>query len=152
MIIQNNNNKVTIVSMATELLPIHEELGYELMEQPEFEVQGQKLKLVDGELVVDTELMEELAAKVVAKEVKVEKKKQIKELTVTTEAGNEFQADDSSRSNMIEALKAAEVLGLEKSNWKLADNTVVEVTVAEIEEALALGIVAKGAIILAVDV
>jgi hypothetical protein len=61
MIIQNNNGKITIVSLSDELLDIHKTLGYELMEQPDFDVTGKKLKLDDeGNLVVDTELMEQL--------------------------------------------------------------------------------------------
>ena len=61
MIIQNNNGKITIVSLSDELLDIHKTLGYELMAQPDFDVTGKKLKLDDeGNLVVDTELMEQL--------------------------------------------------------------------------------------------
>jgi len=69
MIIQNKDNKITIVSMADKLLPIHETLGYELMAKPDFDVQGQKLHLVDGILAIDTELTNELATKQLIKEM-----------------------------------------------------------------------------------
>ena len=148
MIIQNNDGKITIVSMAAEMLPIHEELGYELMDAPEFDVSGKKLALVDGEVVVDTAAMDKLAVDTEAKELKAAKKVLLAELTVVTESGNTFDADDQSRANMNEAITAAEVLGLTESEWKLADNSVVTVSVDEIKEALTLGIVAKGEIVL----
>jgi len=84
MIIQNIDNKITVVSMHNELLPIHEELGYELMELPsgmtEMDIRGKKLKLDDnGNLVIDTELMDELANKQRIKDIKAKAKELITE-------------------------------------------------------------------------
>jgi len=148
MIIQNKDNKITIISeTATELLPIHKELGYELMPKPDFDVRT-KLHLVDGVLKEDTQEVQRLDQAATHKEQKAQKLKALKELTVTTEAGNTFDADDQSRANMNEAITAAAVLGLTESPWKLHDNSVVTISVDEIKEALALGIVEKGAIVL----
>ena len=72
----------------------------------------------------------------------------LENLTVTTTAGNTFDADDSGRASMNEAIVAAATLGLTESNWKMADNTIKMIQLAELKEALALGIQAKGAIIL----
>jgi len=89
-----------------------------------------------------------LIAEKLAEQAKADKIKAIATLKVTTKAGNEFDANNEARANINEALKASSILGLDKTNWKLANNEIVEVTVAELEEALALGIQAKGAVIL----
>lgn len=84
----------------------------------------------------------------IAEITKNDKLKALSELKVTTTAGNIFDADDQSRSNIVEALKAAEILSLTEYQWKLSDNSIVLVDIQELEEALALGIQAKGDIIL----
>jgi|FLOH01.1.fsa_nt_gi hypothetical protein len=76
------------------------------------------------------------------------KKFKIENLTVTTTAGNVFDADDSGRASMNEAIAAAAILGLTENNWKMADNTIKLIQLADLKEALALGIQAKGNIIL----
>lgn len=76
------------------------------------------------------------------------KTENINNITVTTTNGNTFDGDDISRANMNEAIQAASVLGITSHNWKLANNTIVNVTLDELKEALALAIQAKGAIIL----
>jgi len=58
MIVQNTDNKITIVSMGTELSSIHKELGYELMDHPDEwtigDLYSKKLMINDnGELVED---------------------------------------------------------------------------------------------------
>ena len=82
-----------------------------------------------------------------AKQIKADKIKAINEIVVEVN-GKQFQADDGSRANMQEAITAAGILEVDKTNWKLADNTIVEVTLDELKEALAKGIQAKGKIIL----
>jgi len=59
-----------------------------------------------------------------------------------------FDVDDNSRSSMNEAITTAKYRGIIEHPWKLADNTIEIVTITELEEALALGIEAKGAIVL----
>ena len=68
-------------------------------------------------------------------------------LTVTTTAGNEFDGDDTARSDMMAAIQASEILGVTSSNWKLADNSWKLIELAELKEALALAIQAKGTIL-----
>lgn len=72
----------------------------------------------------------------------------INEILVTTTNGNIFDGHDEARANMNEAITASDILGVTTHNWKLADNTVVNISLDEIKEALALAIQAKGAIIL----
>jgi hypothetical protein len=69
-------------------------------------------------------------------------------LKITTATGNTFDANESSRNNMMSALMAAEVMNETSANWKLADNTIALVTVSEMKEALALAIAATGEIVL----
>ena len=68
-------------------------------------------------------------------------------LAVTTTAGNVFDADDTARSDMMAAIQASEILGITSSNWKLADNSWKLIELAELKEALALAIQAKGNIL-----
>jgi len=81
--------------------------------------------------------------------IKERKSYEISNLVVTTSIGNTFDADDAARANMNEAILASSITGITETEWKLADNSVVTVTVEELSEALALGIQTKGAIILA---
>ena len=70
-------------------------------------------------------------------------------LTVTTSAGNVFDADEAARLNMLSALAASDTLGLTETFWKLADNSTALITVAELKEAQALAIQAVGNVVLA---
>ena len=82
-----------------------------------------------------------------ALEVKQQKLLALSELTVTTANGNTFDGDDTARSDMMAAIQASEILGITSSNWKLADNSWKLIELAELKEALALAIQAKGNIL-----
>ena len=51
--------------------------------------------------------------------------------------GKVFDGDEVSQSRLTRAITAAEAQGIAAQSWKLADNTWVEVTVAELKQALA---------------
>jgi biopolymer transport protein ExbD len=59
-------------------------------------------------------------------------------ITVTTQAGNVFDGDEMSQNRMARAILALQSTGTPNTNWVLADNSVIEATVAELSEALAL--------------
>jgi hypothetical protein len=80
-------------------------------------------------------------------EAKAAKVKALEELTVTTANGNVFDGDDTARSDMMAAIQASDILGITSSNWKLADNSWKLIELAELKEALALAIQAKGTIL-----
>jgi hypothetical protein len=61
--------------------------------------------------------------------------------------GKVFDGNEKARLNMLSALQAAQVTDMESTDWKLADNTVAEVTVDELKEALTKAIQAVGSII-----
>ena len=50
--------------------------------------------------------------------------------------GMKFDGDEVAQGRMARALKVAELNNLDKTAWVLADNTVVEVTKKQLEEAL----------------
>ena len=81
----------------------------------------------------------------VAKQAKLEA---LANLTVTTTNGNVFDANSDSITNMMAALQASTIVNKIETSWKLADNTIVTITIDELKEALALSIQAKGNIIL----
>ena len=66
-------------------------------------------------------------------------------LTVTTASGKVFDADEISQTRMARVLTAADAIGQPNASWSwvLADNTVAEVTAAEMREALALAMQAQ---------
>ncbi len=80
-------------------------------------------------------------------EAKRAKEKALAEIVVTTSSGKVFDGNDRARINMLSAIAASQLLGQTSAQWKLANNTVAEVTVDEIKEALALAIQAVGAIV-----
>ena len=79
-----------------------------------------------------------------AKSLKMEA---LSSITVTTTAGNTFDGDDVARQDMLSAIDASITLNLTENNWKLADNTWKIITLAELREASALAIQAKGVIL-----
>lgn len=69
-------------------------------------------------------------------------------ITVTTQSGNTFDGNETARNNMLSAIMAADIIGQTESQWKLANNTVETVTIAELKEALTLSIQRVGEIVL----
>ena len=98
-------------------------------------------------VVVARMAQEALEAKAIV-EAKAAKVKALEELTVTTTNGNVFDANSDSITNMLAAVEASNILSTVENNWKLADNSVIVVSLDELKEALAKSIQAKGAIIL----
>lgn len=59
-----------------------------------------------------------------------------------------FQADESSRNIMAQAIDVAGRSGEKTTNWKLADNTIVEVTLLQLQAAIEAGLREHGRIVL----
>lgn len=79
--------------------------------------------------------------------VEMGKENALNAVTVKTSSGKIFNGNETARNNMLSAIVASDYLKQTKSNWRLADNTVAEVTLDEIKEALALSIQKVGEII-----
>ncbi len=62
----------------------------------------------------------------------------VKAVRVTTTTGKTFDGDEKSQDRMMRAIQIASITDETTTNWKLADNTIVEVTLDELREALAL--------------
>lgn len=75
----------------------------------------------------------------------------IAELTVTTDTGLSFNADERSQERMARAILVAQTTGQTATVWRLADNSEVEVTLAELKEALQLAVQALANLILTGD-
>ena len=103
------------------------------------------------QLRFDTYFQEEVIEKEIAKAL-VDIKKQerdyaIDNVIVTTAAGNKFNGEDKSQGRMASALLAADVLGKTEEEWKMADDTIKLIGIAELKEALALSILEVGRLI-----
>lgn len=81
-------------------------------------------------------------------EASISKQEKIEKLTVTTQTGKVFDADEISRGRMLSAIQAADFLGIGESEWKLADNTKEIINLNELKEAHALAIQALGQVVL----
>lgn len=77
------------------------------------------------------------------------KQSRLASITVTTQAGNTFDGNETARNNMMSAIMAADIVGQSTSNWKMANNEIVQITLDELKEALALSIQRVGEIVLA---
>jgi hypothetical protein len=80
-------------------------------------------------------------------EAKALKVQALNTLTVTTTAGNTFDGNESARTNMMSAIQSSDFLGVTETEWKMADNSIVLITLEELKEALALSIQAVGVIV-----
>ena len=68
--------------------------------------------------------------------------------TITVEVnGKVFDGRDKDQVRMLSAIQASDILGVTSTEWKLNDDTIVEVTVNEIKQALALSIQRTGEIV-----
>ena len=62
--------------------------------------------------------------------------------------GKLFDGNETARLNIMSAIQASELFGLNETGWKLADNTAVLVNLAELKMALALSIEEVGRIVM----
>ena len=62
----------------------------------------------------------------------------VSKIAVTTTFGKTFDGDEKSQDRMLRAINIAVIAGQTETEWKLADNTIVMVTLDELKEALTL--------------
>ena len=78
---------------------------------------------------------------------KISRANSVGAIKVTTAAGNEFDGDEISQGRMARAILALNASPEGTTvNWVLSDNTVIEATIAELTEALALAGAAQAAL------
>lgn len=69
---------------------------------------------------------------------KTARAKAVAAITVTVSTGKVFDGDESSQTRMSRAIVGMQAANVPTIQWTLADNSVVDVTLAEITEALIL--------------
>lgn len=79
-------------------------------------------------------------------ELKAERDAAVAAIVVTTSTGKPFNGDETSQTRMSRAIVGMQAAGASTIRWVLADNTDVEVTLAELYEALVLAGQAQAAI------
>ena len=70
----------------------------------------------------------------------------VSQITVTTAAGNTFDGDETSQNRMARAILALQATNTPATLWVLSDNSVIDATVAELAEALAMSGAAQSAL------
>lgn len=76
-------------------------------------------------------------------QAKHERAKQVAAIKVDVD-GMIFDGDETSQSRMARALEVASITGMQSTVWVLADNTVAEVTVAQMQQALSKAMLEMG--------
>lgn len=71
-------------------------------------------------------------------QAKAQRQAAVDAIKVTTQAGHTFDGDETSQTRMTRAVLAMQATGTPSVTWVLADNTVIQATVPELTEALAL--------------
>ena len=121
--------------------PAHEgNSGYAMVQ--EWVAQGNKPEPEFTQAELDQQVINK--ANQQAKQVKTEA---LATLTVVTSLGNEFDGNETARNNMLSAIQASTFTGTTTTNWRMADNAVVSVSLDELKEALTLSIQAVGVIV-----
>lgn len=74
----------------------------------------------------------------IAKKNKYLKNTEVEKIIVTTSSGKTFDGDEKSQDRMLRAIQISAITGVTQTQWKLADNTTIMVTLDEMKEALSL--------------
>ena len=79
-------------------------------------------------------------------ELKAERATAVESIKVTTTAGNTFDGDEISQTRMARAIIALQATGTPSVTWVLSDNSAIQASAAELNEALALAGAAQAAV------
>ena len=88
----------------------------------------------------DTVVLQNILVKLNKEVAKNNIVERLSKLTVTTAAGNVFDATLTARTDMLSAIQASLLSGITTAMWRMADNISVSITLDELKEALALSI------------
>lgn len=140
---QPEHNAVT--QSIREISPIltskgHYEQQWEIIEL--FATQPER----DAAIAADTELSLAAQATAAREAAKAARAAAVEAITVTTQAGNTFDGDETSQTRMARAIIALSTSLAPSVGWVLADNSVIQATAAELTEALVLAGQAQAAI------
>lgn len=93
---------------------------------------------IDLSKLKTAEMKAEEAEKQEHEQWKQERAAVVKAIKVTTSSGNTFDGDEESQGRMARAILGLQSSAAPSVTWVLADNTAIQVTQEELQEALAL--------------
>ncbi len=135
MIVYIKEANGNITNISTEVIEDSTPIEIECLSETLF-MPGYDKKLVNGKLVdIPNEIEQQKILQDNMREVKL---RQIKNLVIVITSGKVFDGDEKSQERMLRAINIASITGQTETQWKLADNTIVMVTLDELKEALAL--------------
>jgi hypothetical protein len=77
---------------------------------------------------------------------KIDRQALVDAITVTTTSGKVFDGNETAQSRMAKAILTAGIIDQTETTWVLANNVPTRVTLAELQEALALAMQAQSAV------
>lgn len=86
------------------------------------------------------------AAALLRAEAKIMRAAAVAAITVTTTSGKVFDGDETSQTRMARAIIGLQAAGVPTITWTLTNNSIVDVTVAELTEAMVLAGQAQSAV------
>lgn len=99
---------------------------------------------IETKTTAEVEADQAASAAAARAEAKQQREEAVTRLRVTTAAGNTFDGDEVSQARMSRAIMVFESSPpMSVTPWVLADNSVIEATVCELNEALALAVRAQ---------
>lgn len=113
-----------------------------LTDKGHWEQQWEVISL-DADTIAANQAAKEAADREAAKQARAAA---VEAITVTTQAGNTFDGDETAQTRMARAVLVLSTGAAESVPWVLADNTVIQATAAELTEALALAGAAQAAL------
>lgn len=93
---------------------------------------------IDWSKVITPEAKAIQAEEAARQQWKSERAAAVASIKVTTSAGNVFDGDETSQARMARAILGLQALPGSTVTWVLADNSMIQATGAELQEALAL--------------
>ena len=124
----DGNNKITNVVTCTPEEVVRHGAKYVEYTGDDFTFEFRtNYHFTDGEIVASPNL-----------DVVIPREEKVKNIKVTTTSGKVFDGDETSQDRMTRAINIANITGDTETQWKLADNSIVTVTLDELKEALSL--------------
>ena len=109
-----------------------------------------RMSMLASALPSDTEVLPYVEPPKTPEQIRAEAKAAravaVDNIKVTTQAGNTFDGDETSQARMSRAILVLSTGFANEVPWVLADNTVIQVSAAELTEALALAGQAQAAL------
>lgn len=127
------------ISFSPDSVFVHSDVwSYVESPQPDYDSKTQRvieIAPVDG---VQQWVIIDRSAQEIRQELKTERDAKVAAIVVTTSTGKAFNGDETSQTRMARAIVGMQAASAATITWVLADNTAVEVTLAEFSEALVL--------------